>query len=81
MMYEWVGGKHACIDLTGVSPLMGLRVGDFIVGRASLKAASSKTVKHEKTCSNNQHAFIRFAFDTFGFLKSEPVDLLKRVKE
>jgi hypothetical protein len=47
---------------------MGLGVGDFTVGRAALKAASSKMVKHETTCSNNQHVFILFSFDTFGFL-------------
>jgi len=22
MVYEWVGGKHACVDLTGVSPFV-----------------------------------------------------------
>ncbi|KAK2429154.1 hypothetical protein QL285_027614 [Trifolium repens] len=24
LVYGWVGGKHACVDLTGVSPLVGL---------------------------------------------------------
>jgi hypothetical protein len=50
-------------------------VGDFTVGRAALKATSSKMVKHEKTCSNNQHVFIPFTVDTFGFLAPEVVDL------
>ncbi|GAU51612.1 hypothetical protein TSUD_414440 [Trifolium subterraneum] len=27
LVYGWVGGKHACVDLTGVSPLMGLGLG------------------------------------------------------
>ena len=27
MMYGWVGGKHVCVDLTGVSQLVGLGVG------------------------------------------------------
>ena len=74
-----VGGKHACVDLTGVSPRVGLAVGPFTVGQASLKVASSKVAKHEKTCSDNQHAFIPFVFDTFGFLAPEVVDLLHRV--
>jgi hypothetical protein len=81
MVYGWVGGKHACVDLTGVSPLVGLGVGDFIVGRAALKAASSKMAKHEKACIDNQHIFIPFAFDTFGFLAPEAVNLLKRVQK
>jgi hypothetical protein len=36
--------------------------------------------KHEKMCSDNQHIFIPFTFDTFGFLAPEVVDLLKRVQ-
>jgi hypothetical protein len=55
MVYSWVGGKHACVDLTGVSPLVGLRAETFIVGHEVLKVASSKVVKHGKTCSDNQH--------------------------
>jgi len=45
------------------------------------KAASSKVAKHEKACSDNQHVFIPFAFDTFGFLAPEAVDLLHRVQK
>ena len=67
--------------MTGVSPFVGLGVGPFIVGHAALKAASSKVVKHEKTCSHNQHVFITFAFDTFGFLAPEVVDFLHRVRK
>jgi len=80
MLYGWVGGKYACVDLTGVSPLVGLGVGAFTVGHAALKAASSKVAKHEKARSDNQHAFIPFAFDTFGLLAPEVVDLLHRVQ-
>jgi len=81
MVYGWVGGKHACVDLTGVSPLVGLGGRPFTVGHAALKVASSKVVKHEKVCSDNQHVFIPFAFDTFGFLAPEAVDLLHRVQK
>ena len=38
-------------------------------------------VKHEKAGSDNQHAFIPFAFDTFGFLAPDVVDLLHRVQK
>jgi hypothetical protein len=61
------------VDLTRISPLVGLGTEIFIVGQAALKAASCKVVKHEKACSDNQHAFIPFAFDTFGFLAPETV--------
>ncbi|KAK2413652.1 hypothetical protein QL285_036340 [Trifolium repens] len=46
LVYGWVGGKHACVDLTEVSPLVGLTTEDFTVGQAALKAASSKMVKY-----------------------------------
>jgi len=32
MVYGWVRGKHACVDLTGVSLLVRLGVEDFTVG-------------------------------------------------
>jgi len=79
-VYGWVGGKHACVDVTEVLPLVGLRVGPFTVGHTTIKYASSKMVKHEKTCSDIQHAFIPFAFDTYGFSTPEVVDLLHRVQ-
>ncbi|KAK2421664.1 hypothetical protein QL285_032272 [Trifolium repens] len=81
IVYGWVGGKHACVNLTRVSPLVGLGSEIFTVGQAAIKAASSKVAKHKKACSDNQHAFIPFAFDTFGFLASEDVSLLQRVQK
>jgi len=81
MVYGWVGGKHAYVDLTEVSQLVGLGVGPFTVGQATLKAASSKVAKHEKACYDNQHAFIPFAFNTFGFLAPEAVGLLHTVQK
>ncbi|PNY14926.1 auxilin-like protein [Trifolium pratense] len=53
LAYGWVGRKHVCVDLTEVSPFVGLRDGDFIMGRAARIAASSTMVKHEKVCSDN----------------------------
>jgi hypothetical protein len=51
------------------------------VGWAALKAVSSKMAKHEKSCTDNQHIFISFAFDTLGFLAPEAVNFLKRVQK
>jgi len=50
MVYRLIGEKHACVDLTGVSPLVGLGVGPFTVGQAAIKVTSNKVVKHEKLC-------------------------------
>lgn len=55
LVFGLVGGKHTCVDLTGVSPLVGLSSQSFTLGHAALKAISYKVVKHEKACIENQH--------------------------
>ncbi|GJT11771.1 hypothetical protein Tco_0858813 [Tanacetum coccineum] len=80
LVFGWVGGKHACVDLTRVYPLVGLSIRGFTMGQAALKAASCKVTKHKKACIENQHVFIPIAFDTFGFLAPEAVELLIRVQ-
>ncbi|KAJ0511787.1 putative exostosin [Helianthus annuus] len=81
LVVGWEGGKHACVDLTGVSPLVGLKDKGFVVGQAVLKAEASKVAKHEKACLENQHVFVPFAFDTFGGLAPDAVRLLNRVQK
>ncbi|GKD25962.1 hypothetical protein Tco_1232176, partial [Tanacetum coccineum] len=79
-VFRWVRGKHACVDLIGVSPLTGLSSQDFTMGQVALKAASCTVTKHEKACVENQHVFIPLTFDTFGFLAPEAMELLNRVQ-
>jgi len=67
MVYKWVGGKHACVVLIGVSPLVGSGVKHFMVGQTTLKVVSRKVTKHEKECSNNQHSFYTICFRHFRF--------------
>jgi hypothetical protein len=55
-------------------------LGDFIVEQTALKSASSKMVKYDKVCTDNQHIFILFAFNIFGFLAPKVVNLLKKVQ-
>ncbi|KAJ0925533.1 putative reverse transcriptase domain, exostosin [Helianthus annuus] len=81
LVFGWEGGKHACVDLTGVSPLVGLKDKSFVVGQAVLKAEASIVAKHEKACLENQHVFVPFAFDTFGGLAPDAVRLLNRVQK
>ncbi|GKB89370.1 hypothetical protein Tco_0961642 [Tanacetum coccineum] len=64
LVFGWVGRKHACVDLIGVFPLVGLSGRGFTVGQAALKAASCKVTKYEKAFVENQHVFIPFVFDT-----------------
>ncbi|KAF9592586.1 hypothetical protein IFM89_016037 [Coptis chinensis] len=54
---------------------------DFEVGEAAKRAATGKMEKHEEACRANQHCFIPFSFDTFGFLEQQSVELLKRLQK
>ncbi|KAL8268762.1 hypothetical protein R6Q59_002560 [Mikania micrantha] len=36
LVFGWEGGEHSCVDLTGVSPLVGLRDTGFVAGQAAL---------------------------------------------
>lgn len=81
LVYELVGKKHICVGLTRDSPLLWLRTKSFIMSQSTLKVVSSKVVKHEEACSDNQLAFIPFVFDTFGFPAPEVVDLLQESKD
>ncbi|KAJ0917178.1 hypothetical protein HanRHA438_Chr05g0203111 [Helianthus annuus] len=74
LVFGWTREKHACVDLKGVSPLVGLRENEFIAGQAARKAESKKVDKHAKACAENQHVFVLFAFDKFGSLaRSYPI--------
>jgi hypothetical protein len=64
MFWWWVRGKHACVDLIGFFPLVGLRTRALTVGQKTLEATSSMVAKHEKTLKV-KNVFIQFVFDTF----------------
>ncbi|KAJ0910369.1 hypothetical protein HanRHA438_Chr06g0251561 [Helianthus annuus] len=80
LVFGWESGKHACVDLTVVSPLAGFRENGFVVGQAVLKAESMKVENHAKTCKDNQHAFVPLTFDMFGSLAPEAIRFLARVQ-
>jgi hypothetical protein len=42
VVYGWVGGKHACVNLTGVSPLVGLGVGTLLSDEQPSKLLQAK---------------------------------------
>nr|GEU57039.1 zf-CCHC domain-containing protein/DUF4219 domain-containing protein/UBN2 domain-containing protein [Tanacetum cinerariifolium] len=72
----YLGWRETCMSGfdRGFSSRLSSR--GFTAGQAALKAASCKVTKHEKACIKNQHVFIPFAFDTFGFFAPEAVELL-----
>ena len=58
-----------------------LRGRGFYGRQKALKVASRKMAKYEKSCSDNQHTFIAFAFDVFGFLAPEDINLIHRIQK
>ena len=62
-------GPYRCL------PSRRLRVGGFTTGHATLKTATGTVIKHEKSCMENQHMFIPFAFDTIRFPVLDSVEL------
>jgi hypothetical protein len=78
LVCRWIGGKYDCVDLTGVSPFAGLKTVDFIIGQTTSKAASIIVVKYERACSDNQHEFIPYVFDTLDFLAPDHCEYFER---
>lgn len=72
MIFLYLNGcvEHACIDLTKMSPLVGIRNNEFIASHLS-RRNQAKLVNKKNASLENQHVFIHFAFDTFGFLVIE----------
>jgi hypothetical protein len=53
LVHGWVRWKQACMNFIVVFSLMRLGNGGFTLGQTTLKHASRKLVKHDKTCSSN----------------------------
>ena len=68
LVFGWIGGKLGSLLLL----VLGVRVSQLGI--------ACKVVKHENACIANEYVFVPFAFDTFGFLAPEAVELLNRVQ-
>ncbi|KAJ0779443.1 putative exostosin [Helianthus annuus] len=66
--------------LWGFPSRVSLKENGFVAGQATRKAELKKVDKHVKTCVENQHVFVPFAFDTFGSLAPEAIKFLTRVQ-
>lgn len=53
-MDECVWVKCAYVNLIEVFLLVKMKTEDYIVGQTVFKGVSSKVIKHEKTCCDNQ---------------------------
>jgi hypothetical protein len=80
LVYGWIWGYICLCGFDWNLSTCGIEDGRFYCGQTSFKVASSKIVKYEKTCSDNQYAFITSMFDTFGFLSHMLLIFWKELK-
>ena len=75
-----VGRRKNCMcEIDWCFPLMRLWTKTFIMRQTTLRGSSIKLSKRVKRCFYHQRTFIPIVFDTFNFLASNIVDLLKKV--
>ena len=82
MIGDWEHGRDLFIDVVGSSPLARSYRAGFVPGGAVAKAALHKLVAYRVVlrCQPPRVIFRPFAFDTFGGLHQEAIDLLSRLQ-
>ena len=79
LLFNWLHGKDACLDVTGGSPFAGTKVTSWAPGASLANAVERNKKKYTSKSEENGYKFISFAFSTFGRLGEDALDLLARV--
>nr|GEY72342.1 auxilin-like protein [Tanacetum cinerariifolium] len=76
LVFGWVGGKHACVDLTVFSPLVGLHT-SVLNGKSPYDLMYNKppSLKHLKSFGCSAYATILNSHDKFGSRSEKHGDL------
>ncbi|GKE22965.1 hypothetical protein Tco_1434477 [Tanacetum coccineum] len=80
LLFNWLQGKDACLDVTGISPFAGMGAKSWAPAVALLNAVEKKKKKYASICEDNGYKFIPFAFSTFGEFDKDALDALLRIK-
>ncbi|GKA23254.1 hypothetical protein Tco_0709216 [Tanacetum coccineum] len=80
LLYNWLQGKDACLDVTCISPFAGMGATSWAPGVALHNAVEKKKKKYGSVCEENGYKFIPFAFSTFGEFDTDALDTLSRIK-
>ncbi|GKB15918.1 putative reverse transcriptase domain-containing protein, partial [Tanacetum coccineum] len=80
LLFNWLQGKDACLDMTGISPFAGTGANSWAPGVALHNAVEKKKRKYASICKENGYKFIPFAFFTFREFDTEALDTLSRIK-
>ena len=78
LLFNWVHGKDACVDVIESSPFDGTGVSSWAPSASLANVAERKRKKYTAKCEENGYKFIPFAFSTFGELGEDVLDLLSR---
>ena len=76
LLYQWLDGRHSCVDLVCVSPARG---GWRDAASALSIVERAKQEKHARTCLSHEFDFIPFGFSTFGSFGPAAETLLDRI--
>ena len=79
LLFNWLHGKDACVDVTGGSPFVGAGVSSWGSGISLANAEERKRKKYTSKCKENGYKFISIAFSTFGELGKDALDMLSRI--
>ncbi|GJY31069.1 putative reverse transcriptase domain-containing protein [Tanacetum coccineum] len=80
LLFNWLQGKDACLDVTCISPFAGMGASSWAPGVALHNAVEKKKRKYASICEENGYKFIPFAFSTFGEFDTEALGTLSRIK-
>ncbi|GKD77444.1 hypothetical protein Tco_1340065, partial [Tanacetum coccineum] len=71
LLFNWLKGKDACLDVTCISPFAGMGASSWAPGVALHNAVEKKKRKYASICEKNGYKFIPFAFSMFGEFDTE----------
>nr|GEU34447.1 hypothetical protein [Tanacetum cinerariifolium] len=80
LLFNWLQGKDACLDVTCISPFAGMRAYSWDPGVVLHNDVEKKKRKYAFICKENEYKFIPFAFSTFWEFDTEALDTLSRTK-
>ncbi|GJX36969.1 hypothetical protein Tco_0250272, partial [Tanacetum coccineum] len=80
LLFNWIQGKDACVDVTSISSFAGTGVNSYAPGVALHNAVEKKMRRYEIKCADNRYKFIPFDFSTFGEFDKDALNTLSRIR-
>lgn len=80
LLFNWIQGKDACLDVTCISPFAGMGATSFASGVALHNIVDKKMRKYASKCEDNEYKFIPFAFSTFEEFDKDALNTFSRIK-